>query len=169
MHPQLEKFKDQYLALQPRERWVIAGGAALVLLTVLYVFAIAPLNRAASERGARIAQKQSDLAWMRSRAGEVAAFGRVAGRSGANESLIVLIANSANQNGLGNALTGQTPTGSNSVRVRLENANFDSVVQWIGLLQQQYGVTVDSASIDRAAKTGEINANLNFVRGNGAA
>lgn len=169
MHPQLEKWKDQFLALQSRERWLIACGAALVLLAALYVLAIAPLNRAVAERSERIAQKQSDLAWMRGVAGQVAAAGRAAGPGGANESLIVIIANSANQNGIGDSLTGQTPTGNNSVRVRLENANFDAMVVWIGRLQQQYGITVESASIDRAANPGEVSANVNFVRGNGPA
>lgn len=168
MHPQLERLKDRFLALQTRERWLAAGGAALLLLTALYVLAVAPLNRAVVERGARVAEKQGDLAWMRGVVGQVAEAGRMSGPSGANESLIVIVANSANQNGIGDALTGQTPTGNNSVRVRLENADFDSVVVWIGRLQQQYGITVESANIDRATNPGEVNANLNFVR-NGSA
>jgi type II secretory pathway component PulM len=36
---------------------------------------------------------------------------------------------------------------------------------WIGRLQQQYGISVDSASIERAANPGEVNANLTFIRG----
>lgn len=164
MHPQLERLKDQFLALQKRERWLVAGGTVLVLLTILYVLIIAPLNSVASERSKRVTQKQSDLAWMRGVAGQVAELGRTAG-PGANESLIVLVSNSANQNGLGTALTGQTPMGNNSVRVRLENANFDSMIVWLGRLQQQYGITVDNANIERAANPGEVNANLTFIRG----
>lgn len=169
MHPQLEIMKERFLALQPRERWLVGGGALLVLLVALYILVLAPLSGAVKVRGERVAQKQSDLAWMRSVAAQVSQLGPVAGPSVSNESMIVLIANSANQNGIGNALTGQTPVGTDGVQVRLENVNFDSMVLWIGRVQQQYGIRVDSANIDRATKAGEVNANLSFVRGAGAA
>lgn len=170
MHPQLEILKERFLALQPRERWLVAGGALLVLLVALYLLVLAPMSGAVKARSERVAQKQSDLAWMRSVAAQVSQLGPVAASNGGgNESMIVLIANSANQNGIGNALTGQTPVGADGVQVRLENVNFDSMVLWIGRVQQQYGIRVDSANIDRAAKAGEVNANLSFVRGAGAA
>lgn len=168
MHPKLEKLKYDYLALQARERWLIAAGAVLVVLTAIYILAWAPLAKSLSDRSARVEKKQADLAWMQSVAAQVMAAGAAAGNDAAvsgNESIVVIIANTATQAGVGNALTGQTPNGANSVRVRLEGADFDALVLWMGRLQQQYGVIVDNASIDRAGKAGQVNASLMFTRG----
>jgi general secretion pathway protein M len=164
MHPQLEKYKQEFMALQMRERVLIASGAILILLTAIYLLAFAPLNKAVSDANARVAKKQADLAWMQSVAPQVSAAGNAAAPVSTNESIVVLIANSANQSGVGNALTGQTPDGANGVRVRLEGADFDALVLWMGRLQQQYGISVENASIDRAAKPGQVNANLMFTR-----
>lgn len=167
MHPKLEKLKYDYLALQARERWLIAAGAVLVLLTAIYVLAWAPLAKSVADRSARVEKKQADLAWMQSVAGQVMAAGEIAGPAAVSndESIVVVIANTATQAGVGNALTGQTPNGANSVRVRLEGADFDALVLWMGQLQQQYGVIVENASIDRAGKPGQVNASLMFTRG----
>ena len=54
--------------------------------------------------------------------------------------------------------------GDRGMRVRLEAANFDSLVTWLAGLQQQYGVGVESASIDRTEKSGIVNASLVLTR-----
>jgi general secretion pathway protein M len=54
------------------------------------------------------------------------------------------------------------PDGSTGVRVWLEDASFDSVVGWLGVMASRYGVDVDTASMERAATTGRINARLSL-------
>ncbi|MBL8266761.1 type II secretion system protein M [Steroidobacter sp.] len=162
----MQQLKDKFNALQPRERIVIIGGAVLVLVVAIYTLALAPLYAAVGAQAKRVAQKEGDLAWMRSVAGEVAVLSAAApSRPGpSNESLVVLIDRAARDCGLGSSLTGQTPNGDHGIRVRLEAAEFDKLMVCLGTLQQVHAVDVESATIDRTAKPGLVNANLVLTR-----
>jgi general secretion pathway protein M len=153
-----------YKGLQPRERLVVLGGGILVAAAVLYL-AVFSLGKTVNGRQAQVERKQQDLVWMRSMANTVrmAAAARPGGVNG--ESLVVLINRTAQQSGVSSALTNQAPQGDNSIRVRLEHANFDAVVGWLGMLEQQFGVETESASLDRGDKLGIVNASLVLTRG----
>jgi type II secretory pathway component PulM len=77
---------------------------------------------------------------------------------------VVIIDRTARQVGLASALVSQIPNGENSIRVRLDNAQFDIVVSWLGQLHQQYGLDIESASFDKTAKVGVVNSSLNLTR-----
>jgi type II secretory pathway component PulM len=79
----------------------------------------------------------------------------------------VLVARTAREAGLGEALRDQSPDGDAGLRLRLEAASFDTLVTWLGSLQQQYGVTIESANIDAAAP-GLVNATLSLKQGGAA-
>lgn len=158
--------KERFMALQPRERLIIVVGSILVLLIALYTLGIAPLNKAVSERNARVLQKQQDLLWMQSIAAPLSALQRAQpAQASAGESLVVVIANSASSGNIAGALTGQTPDGGNGVRVRFEGVQFDALVVWLGALQRDYGIQVKTAEINRIAQPGQVNASLALSRG----
>jgi general secretion pathway protein M len=165
----MQKLKDWFFSLQPRERAVVAIGGALVLIVAIYLLGLAPFYSAVNAREQRVARKEGDLAWMRSVGGEVMALAANAPNAAApsNESLVVLIDRASRECGLGSALTGQTPSGNNGIRVRLEQAEFDKLVVCLGGLQQAHSVTIESANIDRTAKPGFVNASLVLTRPGG--
>jgi general secretion pathway protein M len=165
LQPVLDKINAKLATLNPRERSLVVGGGALLLVVALYILILAPFLKAVSDRAHRIERKQQDLVWMRSVAGELQAAQGMQGATSSNESLVVIIDRTAHEAGLGNSVTGQTPDGERNMRVRLENASFDSVVLWLGNLQQRHGITVDAATIDRASKPGQVNASLVLTRG----
>ena len=115
-------------------------------------------------RQERVTAKQQDLVWMRSVANNVRMASAARGGT-TNESLVVLINRTAQQAGIGTALTNQAPQGDNAIRVQLKSAGFDAVVTWLGILDQQYGVVVDNASVDHSDKTGIVNASVLLTRG----
>jgi|GEM_PF-141886 len=162
----LADLKARFMELQPRERIIISVGAVLVLITAIYTLGFAPLNKAVNERQQRIAQKQQDLAWMQSVVGKLSAMsGAMPAAANSNESMVVLIANSASGGGIAGSLTGQTPDGENGVRVRFENVQFDALVLWLGALQKDYGIHVKAAEINRSAQSGQVNVSLQLSRG----
>ena len=162
----MQQLKDKFNALQPRERIIMIAGAILVLVVAVYVLVLAPLYGAVSAQAKRVSQKEGDLAWMRSVSGEVAVLSANAPAhpGPSNESMVVLIDRAARECGLGSSLTGQTPNGERGIRVRLEGAEFDKLMVCLGQLQQVHSVDVESATIDRAAQPGLVNANLVLTR-----
>ena len=112
----MQQLKTWYYGLQPRERWMVSVASLLVVLTLIYLFVLAPFYAAIDARAERVSKKEADLAWMRSVASDVIALSQdapmAAGPSG--ESLVVLVDRAARECGLSSALTGQTPNGTSS-------------------------------------------------------
>lgn len=161
----MDKPKQWWSTLQPRERWLISGGSALVLVVAVYVL-LSPLYSAVNELAGRVAQKQADVLWLRSVSAQAASMASNPANAamGSDESLVVLIDRTARECGLSSALTGQTPSGDNSIRIRLESAEFDKLALCLGTWQQRHALAVESANIDRTAKGGLVNANLVLTR-----
>jgi general secretion pathway protein M len=148
-----------FKAQSPRDQRLAA--AAAVILGVLLVCAIfIPLDGSVSRAHARVQRKQSDLAWMRSVAPQLAAAGSAITAPASQRSLIVVIDTSARESGLGAALNSSEPSGPGALRVRLDKAPFDTLVQWLARLSQQNGIHVETASIDAAGPPGLVNAGI---------
>ena len=162
----MQKLKAWYYGLQARERIMISAGAVLVVVTVLYLFVLSPFYGGLNARAERVAQKEADLAWMRSVAGDVMALSEDSPMPVApsGESLVVLVDRAARECGLSSALTGQTPNGATGIRVRLERADFDKLVLCLANLQQSHAVSIESATIDRTSEPGFVNASLVLSR-----
>lgn len=165
----MQKLKAWFYGLQARERWMISAAAVLVVVTVVYLFALAPFYAAVDAQAERVAKKQADLSWMRSVAGDVIALSNDAPMAAvpSGESLVVLVDRTARECGLGSSLTGQTPNGANGIRVRLERAEFDKLVLCLANLQQGHAISIESATIDRTSEPGFVNASLVLNRAAG--
>jgi general secretion pathway protein M len=144
--------------LQERERRMVTWGGLAAAVLLFLGLIVLPLYAGAARVERRVEQKRADLTWMRSVAEEVRAAGP--GAAGGGQSLIVIVDESAHTAGLGSALTGTQPSGTGGVRVRLEGAAFDTVVAWLASLEQQYGLRIESATIDRGAQSGIVNASV---------
>jgi general secretion pathway protein M len=165
----MQSLKAWFYGLKPRERATITGGGVLVLLTALYLFALAPFYAAVAAREESVSQKKADLAWMRSVAGEMQALSasQPMVATPTNESLVVLVDRTAREAGLSSALTGQTPSGETGIRVRLEAAAFDMAMMWLANLELSHGVAIESATFDHTQTPGLVNVNLVLNRAPG--
>jgi general secretion pathway protein M len=146
-------------SLNERERrMVIIGGVCIALLLVFGI--ILPLDHSVAKAQARIATKQSDLAWMREVTPELVAAGPAPTQPTSQRSMLVVVDRAARDAGLGTALTSSEPSGAGGLSVRLEKAPFDSLVAWLARLSEQDGIRVDSATMDNAGQPGLVNAGV---------
>jgi len=152
--------------LSARERNMVYGAGGLLAVALLYLVVVMPFQMSGKKMTARVQQKSADLAWMQASAPQAMAAAGVAQQAG-GESLVVLVARTAREAGLGEALRDQSPDGDAGLRLRIEAASFDTLVTWLGSLQQQYGVTIESANIDAAAP-GLVNATLSLKQAGAA-
>jgi general secretion pathway protein M len=148
-----------YQRQSERDQRVLRWGAVVVALIIL-LGVFVPLQRALSQARAHLATQQADLAWMRSVAPTLAAAGPGPAAAPTGESLVVLIDRTARESGLAQALTGSQPSGSGSMRVQLENADFNLLIGWLSRLGSQHDVRVESASITANGTTGVVNASV---------
>lgn len=161
----MEKIKLWFYGREARERLILAIGAGVVVLALLFA-CIAPLYKAVNAREERVTRKKADLAWLQSVQGELVALNSLHPQGAVNgESLMLMIDRTARAAGLGSSLSSQTPNGANGMNIRLDAASFDAIVSWLGTLQQQYSVSVETVTIDHTAKPGLVNVSLVLMRG----
>jgi general secretion pathway protein M len=148
--------RQRFEELAPRERRLVYLAGGLVAVAAIYFIIVMPIQAYSS--------RAADLAWMQQAAPQVMAAAATGG-GGSGESLVVLVDRTAREAGLGAAVRDQSPNGDNGLRLRLEGAQFDVLMAWLVNLQQQYGVTVDSANVDAATAPGLVNASLTLAHG----
>jgi general secretion pathway protein M len=149
-----------YQAREPREQRVLLAGAALVPLLVVALIVLG-LHGVVNRLEKRVVRKRADLEYVQSVA---PILRQIPVHAASSESLNALIDRSSRDAGLAGSITGVDPAGPSQVRVRLENAPFDTVVGWLVGLQQSQGVAISSAAIDRAQAPGRVNATLTLAR-----
>jgi general secretion pathway protein M len=161
MNVYLVRLKNWYANLQERERRVVLLGSVALAALILVGGVLLPLESAVSSAQKRAQNRREDLAWMHANAPELASAGTTSFNDTA-EAPVVVVDRVGREAGLGTALRGTQPSGT-GVRVQLEAAPFDTLVTWISMLEQRYGLSIDSITVDRAARPGVVNANITFA------
>jgi len=158
--------REWFVQLAPRERLLVAVAAALLVVALIVLLGIRPIVNQSKRGHELVADKRELLAELR----DVAArFGPQRGGTqtvgaGGDQSMVLVIDQTTRSAGLAQFLKRNQPDGTSSIRLRFENAPFDTLISWLSGLQQQNGVSVTSANIDVAAEPGRVNCNLTLTR-----
>lgn len=158
-----ERSAALWWARTTRERWLLALGGGLVLATVPYTLIWEPLAERVSELEAEVADKREDLAWMREAAEEIQAHGDGAAPAEPvtdDRSLLSLIDRSAREAGIDDALSRVQPEDGGTVRVWMDAAPFDPVIEWLAHLQRTAGVRVSALTAEDADGPGRADIRL---------
>ena len=151
--------REWFAGLEPRERAFVLAGAICGALIVLWGSIWAPLGSRAAELADTVDGKQRMLVTLQ-RARSLAASGSPQIDASARQSLVLLVDQTHRSYGLEGSLVRNQPDGSNGIRVTFQDAAFDGLVAWLGTLHSNYGVAVESATIDSARATGIVNATV---------
>lgn len=140
----------------PRERFVLAGGSALLVLALGFAYAWLPMQR-------DVAQLRQALPQLRAQAGQLQQDAQEVARLKAQPTVIRgtgSLAHAVEQNavasGLGERIESITPQDAGHVRVLLPQVAFDAWIVWVGELQASHGVRVESARIEATAAAGMV-------------
>jgi general secretion pathway protein M len=160
MNEIIGKLKAWYAGLQEREQRMVGLGAVVLALLLLVGGILLPLQSAVSTAVKRTQARRDDLAWIRENVPEIVAAGPALADT--SEAPLVVVDRVGREVGLGSALKGTQPSGT-GVRVQLEAASFDTLINWLATLDQRYGLAIESITVDRAARPGTVNANITFT------
>lgn len=159
--------KEWFEQLEKRERWLVMIAGALAVVTLIISFGIRPIV-SQSKRGHELVEDKrellAELSEVAARLGPQRGGARQPGASGSTESLVLVIDQTTRSSGLAQHLKRNQPDGADSIRLRFENASFDTLITWLNGLQNQYGMSVTTANIDAAAEPGRVNCNLTLAR-----
>lgn len=155
-----QELQRWFLALEPRERRVLLGGALLLVAALLYTGLLGPYLHARARLAAEVRTQQALLAWMQPAAVRLRALGGRAPQALPGNSLLDAVNRTIGDPALGGAShqVRQEPDGT--VRVQFDNVAFDGLLRWLQGLQRQYGVTVTEMTVARNADPGMVSASL---------
>jgi general secretion pathway protein M len=160
----MDKLRAWYVGLSQRDQRVAAIGAVVLAILLLFGGLLWPLQSAVSRAVARSEARRADLAWMRANESEIQTGSMLLPRD-TGEAPVVLVDRVGRENGLSSAFRGTQPSaGGHGVRVQLEAAPFDTMITWLGALEQHYGLTVETVTVERGAKPGIVNASVTLTQ-----
>lgn len=160
----VEQLRHRYEALEPRERRFLLWGAVALAVILLFLGVVRPLQQYRDNTEARVNAHRELVAWMRGAVAVLRERGPAQVPVAGGGSLLALADTSARAAGLAQSLQRIQQDGENAVRVRLEEASFDSLVLWLDSLEKRSGVTASELMVDRAEAAGRVNATLTLRR-----
>ena len=158
MNNLLELAKNRWQQCNSREQLTLLVGGCCLLVYLLYIIVLQPLKemREAEERAASAAQ--SSLATVRTLAATWQSRNQSTTADGSSASLVEIVDASLRSNDL--RLSGLQPSGSDSVRLRLENANFDKLLSWLYEMEVTNGLQIRDLSVAPGNQVGAVAVNL---------
>ena len=157
----LARLQALYATLEAREQRV-ARLAVPALLALIAIGVVWQLHAAVNRAERRVAAKRADLTYLQAVLPELR--GVPLPQEG-GQSLVLVVDRTTRDSGLATNLRGAEPSGMAGVRVRLEGASFESLVQWLVRVQREHGVVVQAATLEKTDAPGRVNANITLVRG----
>lgn len=161
--------KDQLIRLWrtrvPRERLVLAGGSALLVLALGFAYAWLPMQRDVKQLRQVLPQLRAQARQLQQDAQEVARLKAQPAVIRETGSLAHAIEQRALATGLRERIESITPQDAGHVRVLLPQVTFDAWIVWIGELQASHGVRVESARIEATDVPGMVSVDAVLVGG----
>lgn len=155
--------KDWWQALNRRERWILGGGAAVLVALMVYVLLWEPQRQRIERLRQTVATQRAEIAWMREAAAEVQRLSRapIPGTSPQDSrSMLTVVDSSATGANLGGSVKRVEPQGDDRLRVQLEHVEFDALIRWLADLQKQRGIVADNVALEGQSDGRRVNARL---------
>ncbi|NRA54818.1 MAG: type II secretion system protein M [Gammaproteobacteria bacterium] len=146
--------KEYLASLQQRERNLVYLMAGFVLLALGYFAAYQPVDQRLQRATASLEREVSLQQWLETNATKLVKLRADNGQAKTSSvGLDQLVNRSARQLGLTiNRLQPQ----NNKLNVTLEQAKFNTVLQWLAVLQQQHGVKLNSVDFRSESTPGMV-------------
>ena len=156
--------KEQWQQLSLREKRLVIITAIVVSITLVYFMIWEPLQDGIETSRVRVTAQSNTLQQIQNQSAEARQLRANKTRAGANAraggSLLVITERTAQQKNLKSSLQKVQPEGQDGVRVWVENAAFDQLIDWLALLENKNTIYVSEIIIERQKEPGRINSRI---------
>ena len=156
--------KEKWQQLSLREKRLVILTSIVVLITLVYLLIWEPLQDGIQTSRVRIKAQNDTLVQMRDLAAEarqlISAQRQAGAKTRSSSSLLVIIERTAQEKNLKSRLQKVQPEGQDGVRVWVENASFDQLIDWLALLENKNTIYVSEIIIERQKEPGRINSRI---------
>jgi len=161
----LSPLRQWWRAREPRERRVLAAGGLVAGLIVLYTGVWSPWQAELARLRVQVPEQRASLAWMQD---QLARLGPAAGRLAAASRtrslpLLTVVEQTAREAGLRDTVRQIQPGEKGEVNVWLQDAGFDTWLQWTDALRGRE-IEIAGANISHSAQPERVNIRMTVVR-----
>ena len=158
MESMVDKFLAWWYEHDPREQMIIAVGGAIAVILLFVVFIVMPIMDWHAREAKRLEQTKADVVEVKILAARVIASRNNTSNTTRQQSLADLINKSLSKNDL--VMRGFQPGNKQDARLRLENAAFPALMQWLYELEYQHKVKIEELTLTPAAISGQLMVNI---------
>jgi len=151
----MEQFKEWWISITPREQHLTMASAAVMAIAILYWGVWTPLVNQAEESKKQLTRAEATLDWTQDKANLLLQSG-VAKAQSKGGNLRQIVNSSARRNGI---TFSRIVNKNDNLEVWINEVDFDSFVEWLAKLSDQYDVAVLGADINRIERSGYIKVN----------
>ncbi|MEJ2107497.1 MAG: type II secretion system protein M [Acidiferrobacteraceae bacterium] len=157
----LAKARNHWNRLSSRERGLLAAAGLFCAFALPYALLWLPMVHDLEKLRANVPLHEAQLAEMRKQAATGPRKASTQNPAGASETdLSTTIESSATALGMRDAIARMDTDSSRHVRLKLANAEFDTLAKWIWQMEHDLGIRVLSANITASKEPGRVDASL---------
>jgi general secretion pathway protein M len=145
-----------------REQLLILGLAAILVVFIFWAAIISPLNKKRDLLVRQNAATSESLGQVQMMTAQIQQLQNQGAQAQSGENISSVIDTSLRNNGL--KMDGFQPGPSGDVRVRLEMARYDALMQWLYELEYKHGISILEISLAETRDIGIVTVNLRLQK-----
>jgi general secretion pathway protein M len=159
----LARLREFWAQRSARERALLAGGAAAVVLVALYLFLWQPGLAASRRLSAALPKLRAQVELMRAQQAEIAGLRKSAGDALKGGDLRTSLEGSLARAPFGKSVRRIDASSAERATVAVVSASFDDWLRWVAAAQRESGARLESCSIAALPEAGMVRAEATFV------
>lgn len=158
----MSALKTWYSGLQQREQtMVVALGLSLAIL-LLFLIIVLPMRSYFTSLNDDLSYYENQLATVKKQVAAIKSAGP-AKVNNENISLNQLVNQTAKSFGLSFSRIEERER-NKEIQLRLDNVEFDQLLRWISLLEQDRGLVVDTLRVSKKDAVGKVDASIKLIK-----
>ena len=156
----LDRLRAAWTDLTPSERRLVAIGASVIGVLLLYLMLWRPVQKDLARLRASVPEERAQLQQMRAQAASIKPLRARAGSAPAAGMLLSVVDQSAATRGLRGFITRLEADGGTGLQLVAEAMPFNTFIAWLAELQDSHALVVENASMDAHTASGTVNVKM---------
>ena len=165
MKQQLDMINLWYQSLPTSDSRLLLAVTGMLAITLFYLVVWEPIHQGYALEKQKLKSQRDIYSWMQSAANEAQTLKRSgAKKAPGNQPITLILENSAKISGIKQFINKIESSGKDGARFKLDSISFDQLLVWLNTLEQQHGVIIITANIERNEQAGSVSARLSFEK-----
>ncbi|GAA0205853.1 hypothetical protein GCM10009123_11630 [Kangiella japonica] len=157
----MDSIKQWYTGLNIRERNMVLVLGVMMALLIIFIAMVMPVKKHIHQLNESLVLAKRDLPEITSKVRALQS--RSGGKQVSRQSLNQLITTTSKQYGLKFSRIEERKR-DEEIQVRLDDVEFDQVLRWVGSLEQEQGLVVDTLRVSDTDTIGMVDASIKFIK-----